>query len=507
MKKIILITLLCACVMYDVNCSSGSKTDEAAGTSKKGDYLKIVVLPFDKLGKERNSELDTLAVGLSETLSGALSTVNNFVVIDSDRVRRHLIQSAEFKQAIGAETDIEKLQELAKAKLEGDFIISGSFNKTGKNIRLSAKFMNLSSGIVIQGADVQGTYPDEIFILQEQLAKELFNKISGGSKGQNKIEEFTRSTNSFEAYQYYIKGRAEQLKADVKNYPLAIDNYNKALKYDPKYALAWAGLAETNARWGFQIKLADGDPLPYYKASLEQGKKAVEYGDNLYQTHLSLSIAYQNNSYFDNAEKEAEKAYKLNKNNAEVLGQMARVKDNDGKQTGTRGTESYNYIMRAIELNPESINARWSFAASCYRVMEDDLAIKEYKTILTINPDHAPALYGISITYIALKNYKDAELYAIKAIKANPNNPSYHYHLGDIYFNLERYNEAATNFENALKLNPKHRDALIKIADSYKRLGRWDMAYKYYNKMLEINPKAKEIIKLRDEAYEKMNKK
>ena len=64
---------------------------------------KIVVLPFDKLNKEKNAELDTLTVGISETLSGALSTVDNFVVIDSNRVKRHLLESAEFKQAIGVE--------------------------------------------------------------------------------------------------------------------------------------------------------------------------------------------------------------------------------------------------------------------------------------------------------------------------------------------------------------------------------------------------------------------
>ena len=72
---------------------------------------KIVVLPFDKLNKEKNTELETLSVGISETLSGALSTVDSFIIIDSDRVKRHLLDSAGFKQAIGVneEKDLEKL--------------------------------------------------------------------------------------------------------------------------------------------------------------------------------------------------------------------------------------------------------------------------------------------------------------------------------------------------------------------------------------------------------------
>jgi hypothetical protein len=57
-------------------------------------------MPFDKLNKEKNSELETLTVGISETLSGALSTVDNFIIIDSDRVKRHLLNNASFKQTI-----------------------------------------------------------------------------------------------------------------------------------------------------------------------------------------------------------------------------------------------------------------------------------------------------------------------------------------------------------------------------------------------------------------------
>jgi len=509
MKREVLVILLCACVMYDVNCSTGSKTGEGAGKSPKGDYLKIIVLPFDKLNKERNNELDTLVVGLSDTLSGALSTVNNFVVIDPDRVKKHLLQNMEFKQAIGVDEtkDIAKLQELTKNKLEGDFIIYGSFNKIGNNINLSAKFLDLSSGIVNQGANVHGAYPDDIFILQEQLAKELFNKISGGSKQQNSIKEFAHSTGNFQAYQYYIKGRAEYLKFDVKHYPIAIDYYNKALKYDPKYALAWAGLAETNSRWGYAIEQAYGNSAPYYKAALEQGLKAVEYGDNLYQTHLALSNAYQNNAYWDNAERAAEKAYKLNKNDAEVLERMASVKDFDEKNKGTSGTEANKYIMRAIELNPESISARWILASSYEKLKKYDLALQEYKKILSINPDHASTVYNVSRMFSVLYGYNHAESYAIKAIKLNPKNPDYHWFLSSIYFHMNRYQEAIISAENAVKLNPRDKGALYIIAESYFYQSKWDMAYKYYNKVLEIDPKDKKALQWRNEAYENMKKK
>jgi tetratricopeptide (TPR) repeat protein len=471
--------------------------------------LKIVVLPFDKLNKEKNAELETLTVGISETLSGALSTVDNFVVIDSNRVKRHLLESAEFKQAIGVETgDIENLRELTKDKLNADFIVYGTFNKIGGNIQLSAKFMNITSGEVIKGSNVHGKYPDEIFNLQEKLAKDLTDKISGksSSQQQNSIEEYSKSTENYTAYQYYIKGRMEQIQYDVKNYPVAIENYNKALKYDPKYALAWAGLAEVNALWGYQIQYAKGNSAPYLKIAIEQGIKAVEFGPNLYQTHRALSMAYLNNSNFDKAQESIDEAYKLNKQDAEIMQIKAQLKNYGYKEMGTDGTESNRYIMECLALNPELIIAKWSLAHSYSTINKNDLALKEYLEILNINPKHAPALHGIALIYYGMQDYELSRDYAIKTVAADSKTTQHHYTLGLAYYQLKNWNEAIASFENAVKLDPKYEDAVYSIANSYWYQSKWDKAYKYYKRVLEINPNNTEAAKWRDDSYSKMKK-
>ena len=468
---------------------------------------KIVVLPFDKLNKEKNAELDTLTVGISETLSGALSTVDNFVVIDSNRVKRHLLESAEFKQAIGVDTgDIENLRELTKDKLDADFLVYGTFNKIGKNIQLSAKFMNISSGEVIKGSNVHGKYPDEIFNLQEQLAKDLTDKISGKSSSQqkNSIEEYSNSTGNFTAYQYYIKGRMEQIQYDVKNYPIAIENYKQALKYDPNYALAWAGLAEVNALWGYQIQYAKGNSAPYLKIAIEQGKKAVEFGPALYQTHRALSMAYLNNSDFDNAQKAIDEAYKLNRQDAETMQIMGQLKNYGYKDMGTEGTDSYKYIMESLALNPELIIAKWSLAHSYSTINKNDLALKEYLEILKINPKHAPALHGIALIYYGMQDYNNAEFYAVKVVEADPKTAQHHYTLGLSYYQLKKWDVAIASFENAVKLDPKYEDAIYSIANSYWFQNKWEKAYQYYKRVVELNPNNTEAVKWRDDSYSKM---
>ena len=285
-----------------------------------------------------------------------------------------------------------------------------------------------------------------------------------------------------------------------------MEYYNKALKYDPNYALAWAGLAEVNSLWGYQILYAKGNHAPYLKIAIEQGEKAVKYGENLYQTHRALSMAYLNNSDFTNAQKAIDEAYKLNTKDSEIMQIKAQLKNYGYKEMGADGTESNRYIMESLSLNPELIIAKWSLAHSYSTIGKNDLALKEYLEILKINPKHAPALHGIALIYYGMKDYDNAEAYAIKTVAADPKTAQHHYTLGLSYYQLKKWDLAIPSFENAVKLNPKYEDAIYSIANSYWFQNKWDKAYKYYNKVLEINPKNTEAVKWRDDSYSKMKK-
>ena len=469
---------------------------------------KIVVMPFDKLNKEKNPELETLTVGISETLSGALSTVENFIIIDSSRIKRHLLESAEFKQAIGVndENDIDKLRELTKAKLDGDYIIYGTFNKIGKQIQLTAKFMNVSSGKVLQGANVYGAYPDEIFHLQERLAKDLTGKISGTTANdkQNSIADYTNSTGNYAAYQEYIKGRIEQIQYDVKNYPIAVQYYKKALKHDPKYALAWAGLSEVNALWGYQIKYAGGDWEPFLNTAIEQGQKAVEYGGNLFQTHRALSMAYLNNSNFSMAQKYADEANRLNSQDAETHQILAQLKNYGYKDMSKEGTESNRLIKRSLELNPELIIARWSLAHSYSTNNDNNSALREYMEILKVNPRHAPALHGIALIYYNMADYVTSETYARRTVEADSETAQHHYTLGLALYQQSRWHQAIDSFKNAVSRNPDYENAWFSIANCYWFLGDFKSARDNYKRVLKINPENSEAKKWMEESAKKI---
>jgi tetratricopeptide (TPR) repeat protein len=474
------------------------------------DY-KIVVLPFDKINKEKNIELETLSVGIGETLAGALSNVNNFIIIDSYRVRKYLLENSEFNQAVGAgdEKNMERLRQLTQEKLNGDYIVYGSFYTVGKQINLDAKFVKVDTGKILNAASVHGPYPDRIFDLQEDLAKKLTNAINGkvNEKQTENINEYISSTSDYLAYQYYIQARMEHLKFNPAEYSKAIDLYKKAAARDPKFALAYAGMSEVYSMWGYHIKYGGGNYKPMLEQSIRDGKKAVDLGANLYQAHRALSLAYVNNEDFDNARIVIDRAYALNDKDPEILFVKATVTNYGYKEMGRQGSESNRYITQALSINPELIVARWALAHSLGELGMKDESMAEYKKILAVNPRHAASLHNVALIYYDKKEYQQVIDYATKAVDSEPNIPQYYNTIGLGYYGLKDWAGAEKWYRASLKKKADYADALFNLAGSLYMQQKYREARDAYAGVLKIKPDYPEAEKWRKISEDYMKKK
>ena len=476
---------------------------------RAGNY-KIVVLPFDKINKEKNQELETLSVGISETLSGALSNVGNFIIIDSFRVRKYLLDNSSFNQAIGSgdEKNMDRLRQLAQDKLNGDYIVYGSFYTIGGQINLDAKFVNVDTGKVLKAASVHGAYPGSIFELQEDLAKKLTDAINGSTsdKWTRNMNEYISSTVNYAAFQLYIQARVEHLKYNSQDYPKALDLYKKAAAKDPKFALAWAGMSEVNSLWGYSIRYAGGNYKPKIEQAVRDAQKAVDLAPQLYQTHRALSMAYLNNDDFDRARTTIDLGYALNARDPEILFVKATVVNYGYTEMGTPGTESNRYILQALEINPELIVARWALAHSLGQLGKNDEAMAEYNKIVAANPGHAASLHNIALIYYGKKDYQNTIEYARKAVAAEPSVPQYNCTVGLGYYSLADWPNAEKEFRAALKKNPGYADALYNLAGALYGQKRYREARDAYAGVLKIKPDYPDAEKWRKISEDLMNK-
>ncbi len=126
----------------------------------------------------------------------------------------------------------------------------------------------------------------DVFAIQSDISKTVAEalKVQLMTDDRKKIEK--ESTKNTEAHILYLKGRYSWNKRTLQGLNRAVRDFEEAIRLDPMFTLAYAGLADTYIileNWGF---LAPKEALP---KAMEYAKRALEIDDKLAEAHTSLA--------------------------------------------------------------------------------------------------------------------------------------------------------------------------------------------------------------------------
>lgn len=191
------------------------------------DKPSVAVLPFINVTGDK--EQDHLARGLTDDLITELSKVGGLFVI-----ARH---------SASAVADAGGAIEAAAGKLGVQYVIEGTLQRAGINLRINVKLLDAMSGLSLWAERYDRQFTD-LFAVQDDVIGKIISalevRISEGER--NQIERIP--TDNLEAYDYYM--RAEQQGpsyGNVQTYRQALSYYQKAIDLDPRFADAHAGIA------------------------------------------------------------------------------------------------------------------------------------------------------------------------------------------------------------------------------------------------------------------------
>lgn len=121
-----------------------------------------------------------------------------------------------------------------------------------------------------------------------------------------------------------------------------------------------------------------------------------------------------------------------------------------------------------------------------------NLAIKSYKSALSVNPNSTKALEAISEIYLAEEKYPSAISTLSKLIKIEPNNPEYYYKRGIAHFKNENASSALSDLNKTLALKQDNAKAMIALGEVTFSLGHYDEATQHYDHALLKAPQSAE---------------
>ena len=187
---------------------------------------------------------------------------------------------------------------------------------------------------------------------------------------------------------------------------------------------------------------------------------------------------------FDEAKTEYQKAWKLNN----ALEAILRVRLGVLYAQQQRWVEAEEEFSLAAQDDPNNIMIHFNLANVYSAMVLPDKAIKEYETILKLNPNLDWAQFNLSTLYYKEKdNIEKAVIHCKKAIELNSNMAPAHFHLGKLYEDIHMTEEALEEYNKAISLDPKHTKAHYNIGVLKMRDNQLDEAISYFEKAIELD--------------------
>jgi serine/threonine-protein kinase len=354
--------------------TAGNKT--LAALPNESPAKSIAVLPFVNMSADKNDEY--LSDGVSEELITALSKITGLQV-------KARTSSFAFK---GKNEDIQKIGEL----LHVTHLLEGSVAKAGNKLRITAQLIQASDGNHLW-SDTYDRDMQDIFAVRSEVAQRVAAILKVRLLGEEKKQIDKKPTENLEAYNLYRQGRYYGDQVSEEGIKKALPFFQQAIQKDPRFALAYAGMADT------YVAAADAfiAPREAFSKAKEAALKAIELDDTLAEAHASLGLVHYHYDWdWAAAEKEFKRALVLNPQSAwsyavysQFLGGMGRVE------------EANEQGRRALELDPLSVTARWCLGWAFLNAGRSDEAIEQLSKAVELDPNSAWARTFLGRAYLS----------------------------------------------------------------------------------------------------------
>jgi len=232
--------------------------------------------------------------------------------------------------------------------------------RSGRVMRVSAQLVRADSGYDVWSQTYDENVKD-VFQVQDQIANAVVEALKAKLQltllQAKEAGSSDRTTNS-EAHDAYLLGEQSLKRDSADSYKEAIRTFQRALQLDPRYAAAYAGLAEAEIRFS---DYSSGERAALQRAS-EVADQAVMLAPNAPEGYVARSVIRGDFLWdWTGARADIERALALDPNNAHALADYAELLGKLGMLPQSLAT-----ARRAVDVDPLSGEA-WETLGSILR--------------------------------------------------------------------------------------------------------------------------------------------
>jgi len=368
----------------------------------------VLIMQFrnmiDPCDKERQGEIITnlLITGLSE--SGDLHVVSSQRVFDIIKL---------LGKTDNLTTDPTLATQIAR-KARANWMILGDLLQLKPTIMVTSQIVDTKTGQIISAQRLSSYQDEDIFLFTDRLMNQLYAKLPSSKTGSNRLDRSVTevTTNSQEAYRYYLEG----MEHFYKYLETEADKcFELAIKHDPAFAMAYYRRARR--------------PIGTNKE--EMIKKAVKY---------SARASRKERLYINAMDARIEGDYERSASELEKI------------------ISNYSNEKEALLL-----------LGNLYRLATGDVekGIHYYEEVLELDPNHAEAYLNLTYAYHTMGKYYLSLQAANKLVELAPDNPNSFDSLGDIYSWNGEIDQGLEAFLKAVEIDGRFLHAIWKAGVLY----------------------------------------
>ena len=325
-----------------------------------------------------------------------------------------------------------KALEIARSVHATNYIV-GSASALGQQVTIGIEIRDGKDGHLVATDSASLTDPSQIVAEAGLLSADIARRLGFSSGSAPSLAD--TMTNNVDAYRYYSLGveKAEQFQ----NAP-AVELFKKALKYDSKFAMAYARIGYAYAVQDFQPQTG----RPY----LEQAQR------------LSASLPQRNRLYIEAWSAIARSDY------GAAIGILRQI------------TQQY----------PDETEASCQLA----RLLRGQERVEEASVLLRdaiqANPNAKDLYNANGLILVSMGHSQEAIRAYHQYVAMAPQNPNGHDSLGMAYQSAGEYESALAEYNEALTFDPEFEPSIVHLGDTYYQMGRYRDALGQYRRYIDV---------------------
>jgi TolB-like protein/AraC-like DNA-binding protein/tetratricopeptide (TPR) repeat protein len=397
--------------------------------SSESEKISIGVYPFQYHGEK--PEEDYLADAMMEAVMFHLSCINDLEV--------------ESRYSMELYSDLKKTIKQIGRELDIDFLLEGSFQKHGNQVKLILRLLKTEDESTVWNQEYDFNW-SHVFNVQRNVSHSIAEELNAVVTPEEIMQFEKTPTFSLIAYDCFQRGREEIWKYELNNVntdALAVAErlYYDALKYDPSFAQAYAGLARV--AW-YKHYRADYMMSDFLDSVLLLADKALLYDPFLSEAYYLKGEYYRLTGSRLKAEKEYSTALKINPNDW-----MAYL--------GMGYLYQYNDELKAIE--------------------------NFHQVVVRNNGRNLPAvLRNLSSSYLSAGFTEPALGFVKKAFELDSDSTKYFSSLGNVDYLKGDYLKALDVLNVAFRIDSTNINVLNLMGWCWTCIAEYDTALFFYNK-------------------------